>query len=190
MLKKLIPDEYYESVYDIPYEELYKSGKRLIMADMDNTLISYKETLPSEKLKELKKRIEDIGFELIIVSNSRKNRVDNFSNAFGVKYQKFSTKPLKRGIKRAMKKVASRRYNKDEVILIGDQLMTDVYGGKRCKLTVFLIEAIAKGTDIGPTRFNRKLDRFFLKRIKKKYPDLYKEKLSRYGGDLNDNKKM
>ena len=68
--------------------------------------------------------------------------------------------------------------------------MTDVFGGKRCKLTVFLIEAIDKGTDIGPTRFNRKLERFFLKRIKKKYPDLYKEKLSRYGGDLNDNKKM
>ena len=68
--------------------------------------------------------------------------------------------------------------------------MTDVYGGKRCKLTVFLIEAIDKGTDIGPTRFNRKLERFFLKRIKKKYPDLYKEKLSRYGGDLIDNKKM
>ena len=86
MLKKLIPDEFYKSVYDIPYEELYKSGKRLIMADMDNTLISYKETLPSEKLLELKKRIEDIGFEIIIVSNSRKKRVDNFANAFNIKY--------------------------------------------------------------------------------------------------------
>lgn len=190
MIKKLIPDYYYKSIYDIPYEKFFNEGKRLIMADMDNTLISYKETLPNEKLFELKNKLIQMGFEIIIVSNSRKNRVDNFSKAFGVNYQKFSTKPLKRGIKRALKKVASRPYKKEECLLLGDQLMTDVYGGKRCDLTVILIEAIDKKTDIGPTRFNRRLEKFFLRRIKKKYPDLYKEKLESYGGDLIDNKKM
>ena len=180
MLKKLIPDEYYESVYDIPYEELYKSGKRLIMADMDNTLISYKETLPSEKLKELKKRIEDIGFELIIVSNSRKNRVDNFSNAFGVKYQKFSTKPLKRGIKRAIRKIATKKYEKNQILLIGDQLMTDILGAKRCKIKAGLIFPVDKSSDIKSTRLNRKMEQFFLNRIKKKMPDAYNLKLKEF----------
>lgn len=186
MIKKLIPIYYFKSIYDIPYQELYDSGIRLLLADMDNTLISYKETLPSDKLINLKKEIEEIGFELILVSNSRKNRVDTFANAFNIKYVKFSTKPLKRGIKKAIKKVASKKYEKNEILLLGDQLMTDIYGGSRCKIKTALIEAIDKNTDISTTRFNRKLERFFLKRIKKKYPKEYDLKLKEYG-DKDDN---
>ena len=50
MLKKLIPDYYFKSIYDIPYTQLYENGIRLILTDLDNTLISYKETLPNETL--------------------------------------------------------------------------------------------------------------------------------------------
>ena len=183
MLKKLIPDYYFKSVYDIPFEELYEQGFRLILTDLDNTLISYKQTLPDDDLKALKKRVEDIGFEFILVSNSRKTRVDNFATAYDIPYVKFSTKPLKRGLKKAKNKVAKKKYKNEEILVLGDQLMTDVLGGKRCKYKVALIEAIDKGTDIGPTRFNRKLENFFLKRIKKKYPEEYNKYLREYGGD-------
>ena len=184
MLKKFIPDYYFKSVYDIPYDELYNSGIRLILTDLDNTLISYNETLPNDKLFELKKKIESMGFEFIIVSNSHKSRVDNFAKAYDIKYHKFSTKPLKRGIKKTIKHLASRQYNNDEIILLGDQLMTDVLGGKRCKIKVGLVEPIDKGSDIKATRLNRSIERFFLKRVKKKYPAIYNERLKEFGGDL------
>lgn len=190
MLKKLIPNNYYKSIYDIPYDKLYEDGIRLILTDLDNTLISYKETMPNEKLFQWKKELEEKGFEIIIVSNSRKDRVTNFASSFNVKCVKFSTKPLKRGIKKAMKKVASKRYALNEVILLGDQLMTDVFGGKRCKLNVALIEAIDKKTDTFPTRFNRKLENFFLKRIQKKYPEEFDKTLKAYVEANNDSKKM
>lgn len=190
MIKKLIPDYYFKSIYDIPYDKLYDDGIRLILTDLDNTLISYKETMPNEKLINWKNVLERMGFEIIIVSNSRKDRVTNFANSFGTKCVKFSTKPLKRGIKKAMKKHASRKYNKDEVILLGDQLMTDVFGGKRCKLKVALIEAIDKKTDTFPTRCNRKLENFFLKRIKKKLPEEYQRVLKEYQEAANDIKKV
>jgi hypothetical protein len=38
-------------------------------------------------------------------------------------------------------------------------------------------------TEIWTTRFNRRLENKILKRIKRKYPDLYEEKLSRYVGE-------
>jgi len=189
MIKKMIPTYFYKSIYDIDYEGLYNDGIRLILTDLDNTLISYKETLPTPELFKLKKKIEDMGFELLLVSNSRKTRVDNFANAFNIPYVKFSTKPLKRGIKKAIKKVAKENYTKDQVILIGDQIMTDIFGAGRCKIKSILVDAIDKSTDIGPTRFNRKLERFFLKRIKKKYPDEYNLKLKEYG-EKDDNKEM
>ncbi|MBE6137543.1 MAG: YqeG family HAD IIIA-type phosphatase [Erysipelotrichaceae bacterium] len=190
MIKKLIPDFYYKSIYEIPYNKLYEDGIRLILTDLDNTLISYKETMPNEKLLEWKRSLIDMGFEIVIVSNSRKDRVTNFADALGVKCVKFSTKPLKRGIKKAIKKRTSRKYNRNEIILFGDQLMTDVFGGKRCKLKVALIEAVDKKTDTFPTRFNRKLENFFLKKIKRKYPDRYSEVLKRYVEGTDDSKEM
>ena len=190
MLKKLIPDYYFKSIYDIPYTQLYENGIRLILTDLDNTLISYKETLPNEKLFSWKKELEEMGFEIILVSNSRKNRVDTFAQAFDIPYVKFSLKPLKRGIKKAIKTKTKKKYKKEEMILLGDQLMTDVFAGKRYKISVCLIEAIDKNTDIGPTRFNRKLESFFLKRIKRKYPNEYSKTLGCYAGDVDDNKKM
>ncbi len=183
MIKKLIPQYYFKSVYDIPYEELYKQGIRLILTDMDNTLISYKQTLPDEKLFELKKKIENMGFEFLLVSNSRKKRVDNFAKAYDIPYVKFATKPLKRGIKKAIK-LAKGKYKNNEILILGDQLMTDVYAGNRCKLVVGLVEAIDKKTDIGPTRMNRRLERFFLRRIRKKMPEEYDKYLKAYGENI------
>jgi len=180
MIKKLIPDYVFKTIYDIPLEKLYEDGIRLILTDLDNTLISYAETLPHERLFEWKKKIEELGFEFILVSNSRKDRVDKFAKAFDIPYQKFSTKPLKRGIKRAMKKIATKKYDKNQVLLIGDQLMTDILGAKRCKIKAGLIYPVDKSSDIKATRLNRKMEQFFLKRIKKKMPDVYNEKLKEF----------
>ena len=62
--------------------------------------------------------------------------------------------------------------------------MTDVLGGKRCKINVALINPIDKTSDIKSTRINRGLEKFFLKQIKKKYPDIYNERLLEFGGEL------
>lgn len=180
MIKKLIPDYVYKTIYDMPLKELYDSGIRLILTDLDNTLISYAEELPNEKLLKWKDEVINTGFEFILVSNSRKVRVDNFCKEFNIPYQKFSTKPLKRGILRAINKVAKGDYKNDEVLLIGDQLMTDILGAKRCKIKAGLIFPVDKSTDVRSTRGNRRLERFFLKRIKKKMPDVYNEKLKEF----------
>ena len=180
MIKKLIPDYVFKTIYDIPLKQLYDDGIRLILTDLDNTLISYAETLPHEKLFEWKKQIEEMGFEFILVSNSRKDRVDTFAKAFNIPYQKFSTKPLKRGIKRAIKKIATKKYEKEQVLLIGDQLMTDILGAKRCKIKAGLIFPVDRSTDIKSTRLNRKMEQFFLNRIKKKMPDVYNLKLKEF----------
>ena len=182
MLKELIPTYYYKSIYEIPLQELYDSGIRLILTDLDNTLITYKETMPTEELFEFKAKVEAIGFEFILVSNSRKERVTNFAKAFNIPCVKFSTKPLKRGIKKAINKVAKKKYNNDEIMIMGDQLMTDILGGNRCKIKTCLIYPKDKSTEINITKNNRRIEQFFLNRIKKrkKYKDIYETKLKEF----------
>ncbi|UKI49238.1 MAG: hypothetical protein L6U99_10885 [Clostridium sp.] len=73
------------------------------------------------------------------------------------------------------------KYNIDEVVEFGDQLMTDVFGSRRLNLTTYLVKAIDSKTEKWVTRFNRKLENFiFKKRVRKKYPDLYDERLALY----------
>lgn len=190
MIKKLIPDYYYNSIDDIPFAKLYEEGYRLILTDLDNTIVSYKVLDPTAQSKDWKKKVEEIGFEVIVVSNSKKDRVDRFSTELGLPYVKHAMKPLKKGYKRAIKKVASKEYAKNQILTIGDQIMTDIFGSKRLKLTTILVKAIDRKTEVWTTKFNRKLEKFFLKRIKKKMPIVYKEKLEKYVGDAYDSEKM
>ena len=186
MIKKLIPSYYYKTINDIPYNKLYEEGFRLILTDLDNTLISYLEKEPTLELFSWKKMVEEIGFEIIIVSNSRKERVKHFANSLGLKYVKFAKKPTKFGLKKALR-IANRKYAKSEVLEIGDQVMTDVYGSRRLGVYTILVKAIDKKTEILPTKINRKLEDHFLKKIQKKYPNLYAERLEEYVRDKNDN---
>lgn len=41
MLERFFPDEYVDSAYGIPFEELYRKGYRGIIFDVDNTLVPH-----------------------------------------------------------------------------------------------------------------------------------------------------
>lgn len=180
--KNIIPDDYVSSIFDIDYNKLYSNGKRLILTDLDNTLISYKATEPTDELYKWKSELEGMGFEIIIVSNSGKKRVKHFANMLGIKYVNLSTKPLKRGFKKALK-IASTKYKKEEVVVLGDQLLTDVYGAKRMKLSMVLVKAIDNKTERLVTKHNRKNEDKMLKKVCKKNYGLYLVKLKKYEED-------
>ena len=180
--KNIIPDDYVSSIFDIDYNKLYSNGKRLILTDLDNTLISYKATEPTDELYKWKSELEGMGFEIIIVSNSGKKRVKHFANMLGIKYVNLSTKPLKRGFQKALK-IASLKYKKEEVVVLGDQLLTDVYGAKRMKLSMILVKAIDKKTERLVTKHNRKNEDKMLKKVRKKNYGLYLVKLKKYEED-------
>lgn len=180
--KNIIPDDYVSSIFDIDYNKLYSNGKRLILTDLDNTLISYKATEPTDELYKWKSELEGMGFEIIIVSNSWKKRVKHFANMLGIKYVNLSTKPLKRGFKKALK-IASLKYKKEEVVVLGDQLLTDVYGAKRMKLSMILVKAIDKKTERLVTKHNRRNEDKMLKKVRKKNYGLYLVKLKKYEED-------
>ena len=51
--------------------------------------------------------------------------------------------------------------------------MTDIIGANRSKINSCLIKPIKRKSEHFPTSFNRKFERFFLRRIRKKKPDIY-----------------
>lgn len=181
--KHFIPSLYVNTIFDIDYNKLYEDGIRLILTDLDNTLISYKETDPLEAQYDWVKKMKEIGFEIIIVSNnSHKDRVSHFAKLLDIKYLNFALKPTKIGMKKALK-MANKKYEPEEVIALGDQLMTDILVANRMKFHSGLVKAVDRKSDILPTRINRKLEGHVLKVLKKKETESYNEKLLQYVED-------
>jgi HAD superfamily phosphatase (TIGR01668 family) len=71
---------------------------------------------------------------------------------------------MTRAFKRAIQDMKLKR---EEIVVIGDQLLTDVLGGNRLGLHTILVVPVAS-TDGLWTRFNRKMERLILGWMKKR----------------------
>ena len=77
-MEKYVPDIYKKSIYTINYEKLKARGIKCLLFDLDNTLVPYTDKVPSKKNKELFKKLKELGFKVIIFSNSGKKRLTPF----------------------------------------------------------------------------------------------------------------
>jgi len=166
--KTFIPNEFHDNVYEIDFEALYKNGKRLILSDLDNTLISYAEKKPTKENIALFEKLEELGFELILVSNNIPSRIETYCEDTHVKGFANARKPLNIGLRKAFHH-GKRAYEKSEVIVIGDQLMTDIWGANRMGLYSILVNPIKRKTEKWYTKMNRKIEEKMLLKIEKKH---------------------
>ena len=177
--QKCIPQSYSASIFDIDYKELKKQGISALFFDLDNTIIGYDEIELHEKHIELIKSLST-EFKVVILSNTSYKRVSKALMSVDVLFIWHATKPLKRGYKKALKMIDLKKEN---VMMIGDQLMTDIFGANRVGIKTILVKSVKRKSDRMVTKFNRKIENFVLKRIEKKYPDLYNERLKQYVKD-------
>lgn len=157
--KMFLPDLYVEKVFDIDYKKLYEKGIRLIVFDIDNTLKTYGEKVPSNDIKELFNSIRGENIEVSLVSNGRKSRVDKFNEEIKLDAMHLSLKPIPFNVIRMIKKLGFKR--KDAVI-IGDQIFTDVLAGKFAFVKTILVKPI-EPKKTKTEKIKRKLEKSILK---------------------------
>jgi HAD superfamily phosphatase (TIGR01668 family) len=170
--KKFIPNEFHNSFFDINFKELYNNGLRLVLTDLDNTLISYDENKPTKNIIDKFEEIERIGFEVIVISNNVSSRINEFLE--GTKYKGVGNarKPLLIGLRKALR-LAEKDYSHKETVIIGDQLMTDVYCANRFNSYSILVNPLKKKTEKWYTKMNRRTEVKMLKKIERKYNDKF-----------------
>jgi len=169
-LKKFVPSDCCLNVYQINYQQMFDLGKRVIFFDIDNTLIPYDEDLPTEPLMELFVNIKKIGFQIIFMSNNHEKRVKEFADAAGERFVANSYKPLKCGYRKAIKMADCP---KEEILSIGDQILTDVLGSRRSGLDIILVRALKKKNEKWFTKINRRTESRIINEMQDKYPDAY-----------------
>ena len=162
-MEKFIPDMYAQSIYSINYKKLKKKKIKCLVFDLDNTLVPYTESVPSQDVKELFHLLGK-DFKVIIMSNSGKNRLRPFKEILNVDVAYSSKKPLK---KKYLKIMNTYNFKPEEIACIGDQLMTDIFGANRVGCVSIFINSI--GTKEPPwTKFNRIWEGIILRRFAKK----------------------
>ena len=136
----LIPRGVYARITDLDPAALARQGVRLVLADLDNTLVPYKATEPPPELLAWKRALEGEGITLYLLSNSRKpGRAQQFAEKLGIPYQGHSGKPKKAGYLRAMARMGC---TPEQTIMVGDQIFTDTLGANNAGVAPLLVEPI------------------------------------------------
>ena len=138
MFKKLYPYEYVESVFSIDYNKLYNKGYRGIMFDIDNTLVPHGKDSTKE-IDELFKTIHKIGFTTLLLSNNNEERVKRFLKNIDSPYIHNANKPK---TKNYFKAIEMMNIKKEEILFIGDQIFTDIYGANKSGIANILVKFI------------------------------------------------
>lgn len=163
MLKHFLPDQHVKSIFEITPESLKDKGVKGVITDLDNTLVEWDRPLATPKLIEWFENMRKHEILVTIVSNNNEKRVRAFSDPLKIPFIFQARKPMTRAFNKALKQMGLR---KEETVVIGDQLLTDVLGGNRSGFHTILVVPVAQ-TDGFVTRFNRKVERRILNWFRK-----------------------
>ncbi len=161
-MEKYIPDIYQKNIFSIDYMKLKEKGIQCLLFDLDNTLVPYSAKKPDDKIIELFSQLKELGFCVILFSNSGKKRLRPFKEELEIDCCASAKKPLTQNFYRILKEY---RFKEDEVAIIGDQMMTDVLGGNRVGITTILVNPISLKESIF-TKPNRMLERHMMKKLR------------------------
>ena len=141
----LIPRGVYDSVADLDPHALAAKGVRLVLADLDNTLVPYQVLTPSPEVAAWIAGLKQAGVQLFLLSNSRKpGRPHSFAQKLDIPCIGHAGKPKREGFFRAMERIG---VTPDQTVMVGDQIFTDVWGANRAGIYTMLTQPVDKSTD-------------------------------------------
>jgi uncharacterized protein len=155
-LHPFVPAHAVESLQEVDLQQLWEDGKRLLLVDVDNTLVQWKQENFSDPVLQWIARAKEMGFEICIISNTRRvERLRRLSEILGVETVRGRFKPS-----RAMYRLALIKFHRkpEEAIMIGDQLFTDVLGANRSGIQAIWVRKM-EGREFGPTKISRMMER-------------------------------
>ena len=145
-------------------DKLKENGIKCLLFDLDNTCVPYVDKKPTKKLKNHFDKLKDSGFTVIIFSNSPRNRLEPFKKYLNVDCCPSARKPRKAKFIKVLKEY---KLDLSEVAIIGDQLVTDIYGGNKVGITTVLVNPMSD-IDMPFTKIHRYIERKEINKMNKK----------------------
>ena len=154
-----MPNFFFDKIWDIPVSFFSENNIECVLLDIDNTLTTHDHPDAHENVPLWLEKISDFGIKAIIISNNIEPRVSPFADKLGLQCVCHARKPLSSGVKQAIKLT---NVPKENMLIIGDQIFTDVLCGKFSKVKTILVNPIEPEKSKF-FRFKRWLESFLLR---------------------------
>ena len=160
-MKVFVPKMYKKDIFQINYTKLKELGYKIIIFDLDNTLGRIKDDNCSKETANFLNNLQK-DFQVIVASNSRQKRVFKFLEGVKCDYYALSLKPTLKVLRKIKKKY---ELDYSEMVIVGDQILTDILVGNRRGLMTILVDPI-ENRDLKVTFINRTLEKLIMQKIK------------------------
>lgn len=158
MLQNFVPDLIYDNVYDIDYDQLYNKGIRLLIFDIDGTILKSMNFSVSDKLIDLIAGLRIKGFTITLLTNAGNRRLYPVLEKTTIESGIASArKPKSEGFEKVMKE---HIFPKEQTAMIGNDLYADIYGANKFGITSIFIGSL----DLKP--IENKITKGILKKVK------------------------
>jgi phosphatidylglycerophosphatase GEP4 len=158
------PTYYFKNLKQIPWEKLKEMKIKLILLDKDNTITKHKENEIMDK--QTMEKINSM-FEVMVVSNHEGSKKDlNFKKAKEME-KLLGIEIWKHGGKKPFLPIPPHSHSSEEVMVVGDRILTDILFANRNNLKSILVDPISTREEEIGIKFLRFFENIFKKFIKK-----------------------
>lgn len=153
------PDKFFSRISRIDIQkDLIQAGKTKVLLDIDNTILSRETSEIPRDVRVWLSCAREAGVRFCLVTNNWHQRVFEVASELGLPIVAKAIKPLPPAFLRALKKIGAKR---SEAVVIGDQLITDCFGGHFLGLPVYMVLPLAE-VDLKHTLLLRNLEKLFM----------------------------
>lgn len=165
---RLKPTYIVEHVTDINLEDLKNDNIKGLIFDLDNTIMPPRAGVFSEDITTWLEAVKN-EFKIAILSNNpHKEYVRQAGELAGcVAYEK-AGKPRRNA---AIKALRDLDLLPQQVVMIGDRPLTDIWVGQRLGLVTILVDPLIKHEETRLVQFLRKIERIFISSAMRKFTE-------------------
>lgn len=155
LLDYVTPDAHVESVDQLTASWLTRWGVRGLVLDLDNTLVPWNTADVSTSVGAWVRELTSAGIVSCVLTNNYTHRASEVAELLGIPIIKAAFKPSPAAFRGALRMMALPAA---QVAVVGDQLFTDVLGGKLAGMRAILVEPLS-AREFFTTKFVRWLER-------------------------------
>lgn len=155
-LKPFVPVHAVDRLEDISLTSLWDEGKRLILLDVDNTIVQWKSHGVQPGVISWLRQAEAVGFRLCMISNTKRpQRLAELSRQLNVPALRGRFKPSRHMYRKALREYS---VHPDQAVMVGDQILTDVWGANRTGIDAIWVKRM-QGKEFKGTAINRRIEK-------------------------------
>jgi HAD superfamily phosphatase (TIGR01668 family) len=172
VIRPFCPAHAVHSLQDVDPAALSNRGIKLIMIDVDNTLVKWRTEDFAQETLDWIAVAKSHGIQIVILSNTRNPaRLMRLAEILDIPALRGKFKPSTAMYKEALEKFGAKE---SQAVMIGDQIFTDILGANRAGIEAIWLQPISDRDFVGTkvSRFGERLLRGYLYRALAEPPDL------------------